>query len=193
MKKKIALLRKKLHGMANTPHDCVWHYEESNLEHSVQCMILCHEARLDPLLGLLHDIGKAATISHRLDGKKRERISFFNHGEVGAQWLDDEHIKEVLNIDQNFIEDVRWHLTPYLPGSKCKDKRTYIRDVFRGIDRKAGSPPEGDCKVLLDKLMASSYDDIIAWCYQNRYPYLTNKDVLYFDSYAIDNLTNERE
>lgn len=200
MKNKQALLRMWLHGMASTPHDCIWHYGESNLEHSVQAMLLCREANVDPLLGLLHDIGKTATISHRLDGKKRERISFFHHGEVGARWLDHESIKEALHVDDNFIEDVRWHLTPYIQGSNCKDKRTYVRDKFHEVDRKAGSEPEGSIKQLMDDLLCGLeyyptrvYDNIIEWCYQNRYPYLIKKDTLYFDSYAIDNLTNERE
>lgn len=180
-------------GMRKTPHDCIYHYGEDCLQHSVQAMILCKEAKLDPLLGLLHDIGKIATVMTRTDGQKRERISFFHHEEIGARWLDHKVIKEALNIDDQFIEDVRWHLKPYLDNApkSAKAQRTWTRDRFNEIDRRSGSEPTTE-REQLEAMMSWPNEKIINWCYDNRYPYLIDKDHLYWDSIAIDNLNNTK-
>lgn len=172
------LLASWLDALKKVPHDCVFHYGETGYEHSVHTAFLCSERGLDPLLGLLHDIGKIATVSHRLDGRGRERISFFNHGEVGARWLGHPDIKKKLEIDDNFIEDVRWHLTPYLQNSRHTDKRTPLRDMFHEVDREAGKPPEDILEVR--KIMKMDSEALIDWIYERRNP---DGVYPYFDSY----------
>ena len=186
---KVAMISTWMNGMRTTPHDCIYHYGESVLQHSVQAMILCKEAKLDPLLGLLHDIGKIATVMTRTDGQKRERISFIHHEEIGARWLDHKAIKSALNIDDRFIEDVRWHLKPYLDnaGKKHRAQKTWTRDVFHTIDRRSSESPTTE-RELLEDMMTWPNEKIINWGYENRYPYFIEKDRLYWDSIAIDNL-----
>ena len=184
---KIAMLSTWMDGMRDTPHDCIYHYGENCLQHSVQAMILCKEAKLDPLLGLLHDIGKIATVMTRIDGQKRERISFFHHEEIGARWLDHDVIKKALGIDNQFIEDVRWHLKPYLENAPkaAKNQRTWVRDRFNEIDRKSGAEPTTE-RELLEDMMTWPNEMIINWCYKNRWPFMRQENVLYWDAYIID-------
>ena len=180
---KVAMISTWMDGMRRTPHDCIYHYGEDCLQHSVQAMILCKEEKLDPLLGLLHDIGKIATVMTRTDGQKRERISFFHHEET---------LRQRRNV-RSYIEDVRWHLKPYLENAPkaAKNQRTWTRDRFNSIDRRSGAEPTTE-RTLLEDMMRWTNEEIINWCYENRYPYLIDKDKLYWDSIAIDNLNNTK-
>jgi len=171
-----------LQGLAATPHDSVYHRGESGYEHSLHVAILCNRNDLDPLFGLLHDIGKVPTCAVRTDGQGRERISFFDHGEVGAYWLSNKKIKEVLDIDDDFIENVRWHLTPYLPHNKTKygHKRTWIRNQYYKCDKLGGKEP-GKEKQELNEMLSWPYQKVIEWAYDNRRSYLIGEEKWFFN------------
>ena len=174
-----------LKGLAETPHDAIYHRGESGYEHSLHVAILCHRNKLDPLFGLLHDIGKVPTCSVRTDNQGRERISFFDHGEVGALWLSSKKIKKLLDIDDDFIERIRWHLTPYLKHNEKKyaDKRTWIQDQYYKCDKLGGKEP-GDEKHDLKEMLTWPYQTVIEWAYDNRSSYLIGKDQWFFNDLA---------
>ena len=179
-----------LYGLSKVPHDTIYHYGETGYEHSVHVALLCKLNNLDPLFGLLHDIGKIPTCKNRVDNQGRERWSFFDHGEVGAEWLKDKKIQKLLDIDKTFVSNITWHLTPYLPNNKVKygHKRTWIRDQYYKCDKLGGKPPKDEWKDQLKDMLTWPYIDVIEWAYNNRGKYLIDKDHWYFDSYRLDNL-----
>ena len=179
---KINLISMWLYGLRDVPHDSLYHRGESGYEHSLHVAILCEKNDLDPLFGLLHDIGKIPTCSFRQDKEGRDRWSFFDHGEVGARWLENSKIKKLLDIDDTFIDNVRWHLTPYLPSNKTKlgHKRTWIRDQYYKCDKLGGKEP-GPERADLEEMMTWSHEQVIRWAYDNRSKYLIDKDKWFFD------------
>ena len=186
---KINLISTWLQGLSKVPHDKLYHRGESGYEHSLHVAILCKKNNLDPLFGLLHDIGKIPTCAFRLDNQGRERWSFFDHGEVGAEWLKPKRIQKLLDIDNVFIDNITWHLTPYLAHNKTKlgHKRTWIRDQYYRCDKLGGKPPK-DEKAELEEMLTWPYEKVIEWAYDNRKSYLKGKEEWFFDAYAYDNL-----
>ena len=186
---KTNLIASWLYGLSKVPHDSLYHRGESGYEHSLHVAILCKRHNLDPLFGLLHDIGKMPTCKLRYDKQNRERWSFFDHGEVGADWLRPKKIQQLLNINDEFVDNVQWHLTPYLPHNKTKygHKRTWIRNQYYKCDKLGGKEP-GEERTELEYMLTWPYEDVVKWAYKHRGKYLIGENHWFFDSYVIDNL-----
>jgi tRNA nucleotidyltransferase (CCA-adding enzyme) len=130
-----------LDKMIDVFHDKVYHRGESVWEHTMDVLKSTPPTIKARLSALFHDVGKVYTREEKVDSKKRQRVHFVGHENVGARLISKilaelrypgEMIDSITNIAHAHMGFKM--LNNMTPQEKTKKIRIFIEKLFHDVD-----------------------------------------------------------